>query len=62
MEETNKKPHKFQMQLTHELYTRLKREYAFVGTQPVVSYGVIGKLIEIFEKRLTDVELKYKGK
>lgn len=60
MEENNKKPHKFQVQISHELYVKLKQEHSFKG-QPVVSYGVIGKLIEIFEKRLKDVELNYKG-
>jgi hypothetical protein len=60
MEEINKKSHEFQMQISHELYVKLKAEYSFKGQQ-VVSYGVIGKLIEIFEKRLKNVELNYKG-
>ena len=59
MEETNKKPHSFQMQMSYELYLKLKAEYSFKG-QPVVSYGVIGKLIQIFEKRLHNVELNMK--
>jgi hypothetical protein len=59
MEETNKKPHKFQLQLSYEIYEKLKAEYSFKG-QPTVSYGVIGKLIQIFEKRLQNCELNYK--
>jgi hypothetical protein len=54
------KPHKFQVQISHELYLKMKAEHSFFG-QPSVSYHVIGKLIEIFEKRLTNVELNYKG-
>jgi hypothetical protein len=55
------KPHKFQMQISHELYLKIKAEHSFKG-QPSVSYHVIGRLIEIFEKRLTNVELNYKEK
>jgi hypothetical protein len=55
------KPHKFQMQISHTLYKKLKAEHSF-NHPPTVSYGVIGKLIEIFEKRLLNVELNYKGK
>jgi len=59
MEETNKSPHKFSLTIDYELYLKLKREYSFKG-QPVVSFGVIGKLIQIYERRLKDVEINLK--
>ena len=61
MEEFNKKSHRVSLTITHALYKKLKAEHEF-KVPPSASYGVIGKLIQIFERRLTSVELNYKGK
>jgi len=60
MDETKSSSHNFQITITHALYKKLKAEYSFKG-QPVVSYAVIGKLIETIEKKYKSVELNYKG-
>jgi hypothetical protein len=56
-----KKDHDVRITMSYGLYEQLKKEHNFDG-EPTASYGVIGKLIEIFERRLTSVALTYKGK
>lgn len=60
MDEIKRKPHSLQLTIRHGLYAKLKEEYAFKG-QPVVSFAVIGKIIECYEKKYKSVELKLKG-
>jgi hypothetical protein len=58
MKETKTADHSFQITITNELYKRIKGEHSFKAIgHPVVSYAVIGKLIEIMEKRLPSVTL-----
>jgi hypothetical protein len=63
MRETKTADHKFDVTISHELFKRMKAEYSFKvpGGSSKASYGVIGKLIEIVEKRYKSVSLNYKG-
>jgi hypothetical protein len=65
MKETRSTNHTFSVTVTNELYKQMKREHGFktIPGQPTsqASYGVIGKLIEIIEKRYQSVTLNYKG-
>jgi hypothetical protein len=64
MKETRNADHTFSVTISHELYKRMKAEHSFKvpGGSSKASYGVIGKLVEIVDKRYTSVTLNYKGK
>jgi plastocyanin domain-containing protein len=65
MRETKSTDHTFSVTISNALYKRIKGEHSVNTTafgNPVASYGVIGRLIEICDKRLKSVTLNYKGK
>jgi hypothetical protein len=61
MKETSSKPHTFTLTVTNDLYKKLKHEHdrRTIG-DPVASYAVIGKLLEVIEKRLKSVSMDTK--
>jgi hypothetical protein len=61
MKETTSKDHTFSLTVTNDLYKKLKHEHDPVTTiNPIASYAVIGRILEVIEKRLKSVSMDTK--
>lgn len=62
MKETSSKDHTFSLTVTNGLYKMLKHEHdrRTIGN-PIASYAVIGRLLEVIEKRLKSVSMGCKS-